>query len=109
MVSFFHRRGAQKKMRTLPSPIEVQLLEVFKKLTESGWIIGKAEFKQITDFVGVTRECLATDRLLVDFIRNFLKCLGLHETVDEFMGGSCTAEPSFDEGLLLCQSSEKDI
>ena len=37
----------------LPSRKEIQVLEVFKKLTESGWIVRRAEFKQILDFVGL--------------------------------------------------------
>ena len=37
----------------LPTREEIQILEVFKKLTESGWVVKRAEFKQILDFVGI--------------------------------------------------------
>lgn len=37
----------------LPTKFEIQILEVFKKLTESGWIVKKTEFNQILDFVGI--------------------------------------------------------
>jgi hypothetical protein len=37
----------------LPQPKEIALLEVFKKLTESGWIVKLEEFKQILGFVEI--------------------------------------------------------
>lgn len=42
MIVFLQKRV---HLSTLPSPMEIQLLEVFKKLTESGWIVRKAEFR----------------------------------------------------------------
>ena len=37
----------------LPNQLEISVLEVFKKLTESGWIVKLPEFLQILDFVGI--------------------------------------------------------
>ena len=40
--------------RVIPSEKEIKFLEIFKKLTESGWIIQLPEVKQIMSFLGVT-------------------------------------------------------
>ena len=74
--------------KTLPSPIEIQLLEVLKKLTESGWIVGKAEIKQIIDFVGVGVKDVRHDPKLRDFLKYFLKQLSISESLEYFLNVS---------------------
>ena len=37
----------------IPTQHEIQFIEVFKKLTESGWIIKLPEVKQIIKFLGI--------------------------------------------------------
>jgi len=49
------------------------VLEVFKKLTESGWIVRKAEFKQILDFVGISVEDFEASEQLSKYIKLFSK------------------------------------
>jgi hypothetical protein len=58
------------------------MLEVFKKLTESGWIVKGPEFKQIIDFVEITVSQLVQDPSLKDFIAEFMKHLGCSENVN---------------------------
>lgn len=61
----------------LPTKSEIQVLEVFKKLTESGWIVRKAEFKQILDFVGISVEDFEASEQLSKYIKMFSKQIGL--------------------------------
>ena len=52
MIEYLQKRSMGISA-VLPQQQEIALLEVFKKLTESGWIIKLNEFKQILQFVGV--------------------------------------------------------
>lgn len=53
-------KGRQKGVdNVLPTKEEIQILEVFKKLTESGWLVKKVEFSQILDFVGIDANDIA--------------------------------------------------
>ena len=40
--------------KLMPSRDDIKLLEVLKKIIESGWIIGEDEMKQVIKFLGVT-------------------------------------------------------
>ena len=44
MIDFVQER-VHRQNRVLPTTEEIQLLEVFKKLIESGWIVTRAEVK----------------------------------------------------------------
>jgi len=57
------------------------VLEVFKKLTESGWIVRCTEFKQILDFVGISAADFDENTQLTKYIKVFARELGL--TVQE--------------------------
>lgn len=64
----------------LPNQLEISILEVFKKLTESGWIVKLAEFKQILDFVGidfVNTDIREQNKDLKNFIRKFAEEIGI--------------------------------
>jgi hypothetical protein len=53
------------------------VLEVFKKLTESGWIVKKTEFKQIMDFVGIGANDFEENKQLQNYIKQFSREIGL--------------------------------
>jgi len=85
MIDFIHTRAYQK-IKVLPGSKEIQILEVFKKLTESGWIVQKAEVKQIINFVGITVEDVKNNPDMTEFLNTWLKALGISQQMDYFLG-----------------------
>jgi hypothetical protein len=73
----------------LPAKQEISVLEVFKKLTESGWIVKLPEFKQILDFVGIDflRSPRAQDSHLKRFLWQFAEEIGINEADKESLLG----------------------
>ncbi len=51
-------RERAESTKVTPCSYEVHILEVFKKLTESGWIVNKAVIKQIIEFCNVEKSDL---------------------------------------------------
>ena len=58
IVDYIKDRTTKKIM---PSQAELQILEVFKKLTESGWIVKLPEIRQIISFVGLSKKDIEED------------------------------------------------
>jgi len=85
MIDFIHTRAYQK-IKVLPGPKEIQILEVFKKLTESGWIVKKSEVKQIINFVGITVEEVRNNPDMTEFLNTWLRALGIPQQMDYFLG-----------------------
>jgi hypothetical protein len=51
ILDFIKTRFNEEKIN--PSKLDIQLIEVLKKIVESGWIIQKSEMKQIFEFVQI--------------------------------------------------------
>lgn len=65
----------------LPNQLEISVLEVFKKLTESGWIVKLPEFIQILDFVGIDFVRTSPrdhNQEVRKFIKKFAEEIGIH-------------------------------
>ena len=54
MLEYIKNRARGSKKIT-PSIQEIQILEVYKKLTESGWIVKESEVKQTLQFLGISQ------------------------------------------------------
>jgi len=62
-------------------------MEIFKKIVESGWIVGKAELKQIFEFVELTRDDIEENENLLNFLKTFVKELNFkEELIYQFIG-----------------------
>ena len=75
MLEFVKRRCHTENIA--PQTEEIQILEVFKKLSESGWTVDLTELKQIIRFVGVDPHALNTNFQLQDYLKAFCRALSL--------------------------------
>lgn len=78
MIKFLSKR--HKKENELPQDKEIAMLEVFKKLTESGWIVKLPEFKQILEFCQidfVNTPHREHNKLLKKFVEQFAQEIGI--------------------------------
>lgn len=75
MLEFIKNRTVASK-RVQPSIQEIQILEVYKKLTESGWIVKESEIKQTLQFLDINREDVESDKQLSTFILKLLEVIG---------------------------------
>ena len=56
MCHYIKTRFWEEKIR--PSKDDLVILEVLKKIVESGWIIAIPEIKQVVEFLGIKRESI---------------------------------------------------
>ena len=56
MCQYIKTRFWEEKIR--PSKDDLMILEVLKKIVESGWIIAIPEIKQVVEFLGIKRESI---------------------------------------------------
>ena len=64
------------------------MLEVFKKLTESGWIVQGSEVRQIIQFIGISTAMVEGNRHLRHFLSEWLHALGLKQEIEHFLEGA---------------------
>ena len=51
MCDFIKSRYHDEKI--MPVRDDIKILEILKKIVESGWILGKSEFKQVLNFLNI--------------------------------------------------------
>ena len=51
MCDFIKNRFHDEKI--MPVRDDIKILEILKKIVESGWILGKSEFKQVLNFLNI--------------------------------------------------------
>lgn len=79
MIEYLTQR-TENVDQILPQQLEISILEVFKKLTESGWLVKLAEFRQILEFVGVdfiNNAVQKNDKVLKNFVQRFCEEIGI--------------------------------
>jgi hypothetical protein len=75
MCQFVKTRFHEDKIR--PSKFDIMMLEVLKKIVESGWIISTPEMKQVIEFLGVDSGIFKENQSNRHFLEKTLDEFGL--------------------------------
>lgn len=80
MLEYIKKRA--KEERVMPAQNEIKILEVFKKLVESGWIVRQPEVMKMFNLAGITSGIVRTQKGLDRFLKKFIAAAGMNN--DEF-------------------------
>lgn len=89
MCDYIKNRFHDEKI--MPVRDDIKILEILKKIVESGWILGKSEFKQVLNFLNIKGRDAITgkDKLLLrSYIEKIIvefRVKGIPPNLDEFI------------------------
>jgi hypothetical protein len=88
MLEFIRTRKHNERA-VQPLHEEIHFLEVFKKLTECGWVVNLPEFRQIIEYLGIRGAELHLNLQLSEYFMAFLAKIGVEtkgKTISDLLG-----------------------